>query len=471
MRAAALVRDGLLGPARVDDVRLRVLDVVAIAGVAIGLFTVSWDRLANIQLAGYNVKLPSLVFTIAALAVIPMLWRRRTEFRDRWVRMIGALVALLFVVLVVASLISDRPAAGLAQIVAVVTGALAPSIAVFGVARALPDLVWAMRWFLAGAALASVFGLYQLAAFYLGWPQFITYTGVGVDGEAGRIAAFSYEPAYFANFLILAFGAAVTVAILRGRRLGWVPVFGFAVMLVLVNVRALFFVLPVLVVLLAIRWRQNRRLLLRVVVAAVVVVGVNIGTTSVIAQVTAQAIQQAQPVAPGETPTDVPVATPDPTARADAPTNVLNPNEQSSNAPRLALYKAVLDVSLVRPVLGVGPGNLGGALADSGYMPPNQGTQVVANNIWLQALADGGIVLVLVEAGIVVLMVVQFFRRASSPVQPLIAAWLTVVGVSGMLTSYFFDVKIWVVLGMVIAAVVIRGRTPRLTPARTPATP
>jgi len=466
--AVAMWRRGVLGPAEAAGGRTRVVDVIATVGVAVGLFTVSWDRLANLSLGGYNVKLPSLVFSLAAVAVLPLLVRRRGEFRARWVRTLGLLTAVLVVVLVLSTVLSAHPTAGLAQLAAVVTGALAPGLAVFGLLRTRSDLLWALRWFLAGAALASLFGLYQLAAFYAGWPQFIAYTGVGVDGDAGRISSFSYEPAYFANFIVLAAGAAMSVALLQGRRMGWWVAAAFAVVLVLVNVRALYFVLPVFAVLLAFRWRQNRTVLLRFLVVGAVVIGVDIGAMSAIEQATAQAVQEPQQAAAPEAPRTVaPLPEPDPTARADSPVNVLNPNEQSSNAPRLALYTAVLKASLEEPVLGLGPGNLGPALAADGYIPPNQGTQVVANNVWLQALADGGILLVLTEAGIVALVVVQLFRRATTPLQPLIAAWLAVLGVSGMLTSYFFDVKIWVVLGVVAAAVVIaRGTGTPISSAR-----
>ncbi|WP_375405068.1 O-antigen ligase family protein [uncultured Amnibacterium sp.] len=444
---------------------------MATALTAVGLFTASWDRLANLGVAGYNVKLAPLAFSLAALGSLTLVRERRSLLAHPLVRVLAGLVAAIVLVLVLASAVSARPVAGLTQVVAVLTGSVAPLVALVLLLRRRSDVVWALRWMVGGAALSGAFGLYQLVAFYTGLPQLVPYTGLSVDGSAGRIAAFSYEPAYFANFMLLAAGAAMVIALLQGKRLRWLPIAGFSLVLVLVNVRALVFLLPILAVLLAFRWRQNRRVLLRAVVAGAIIMGLNAGASSVMTQLTqataAQAPAAEAPKAHAGTAVPTPAAgapdlhtatvarEPDAPSGGGTSNGVLDPNEQSSNAPRLALYSAVLRATAQHPLLGVGPGNLRQALVSVGYVAPNQGSQVVANNIWLQAFADGGIPLVLLELGVIVCVIVIFFKRGLAAIQPLSAAWLAVLSVSGMLTSYFFDVKIWAVLAILVAAAVL----------------
>lgn len=428
---------------------------IAAVLLAAGLFTISWERFGDIALGGYNVKLPVVLLSVAALLTIPNWWRwlmslRRAPASVRWIALLAVAAVLLFVV---RGLTSQPLTLGVAQIAAVASGAVAPALAVMGVLRSRSDVVWALRWLIAGAVAASLFGLYQLIAFYTGLPQGVVYTGVGTSGVGGRISAFSYEPAYFAYFLVLALGAVLAVAQLERRGVSWLTLGFFALVLVLVNVRALLFVLPVLVVLLAVDWRRNRVVLLKGVVSGVVALGLVTAATLAIGAL--QRSEQPQVVA--SAPTAAGTAAPAPRATEDTiaappqlPGNVLDPNEPSSNGPRLDLYKAVLTVDLRHPVLGIGPGHLHDALAADHFVASNQGANVVANNVWLQAVADGGVLLLLLEAGVVAGLVVLWWRLRRSAANPIAASLLAVLLVGGMLTSYFFDIKVWVVLAFAL---------------------
>jgi len=434
--------------------RTGVLALVTAVLVAAGLLTVSWERLGNLTVAGYNAKLPVLLFSAAALLAAPRWgrWLRQIRTRSAAVRWTALLAVAVVLVLVIRGLTSLPIGLGLAQIVAVASGAVAPALALLASVRSASDVVWALRWFVTGAVIASLFGFYQLFAFYTGLPQGITYTGVGTSGEGGRISAFNYEPAYFAYFIVLAIGAVIALARLTGRRVSWLAVVFFALVLVLVNVRALLFVLPLLTVLLALQWRANRRLLLRGLLAGVVVFGVvSLVPLAVVAAQDAaapRATSTAADPAPSagsskETGPTVPTA-------PQLPTDVLDPSEPSSNGPRVELYKAVLAVDVQHLAIGVGPGHLRDALAANGYVAPNQGPNVVANNIWLQAAADGGVLLLALEGAVVVALAVLWWRRRRTAAHPLASALLAVLVVGGMLTSYFFDIKIWVVLALVL---------------------
>ena len=208
------------------------------------------------------------------------------------------------------------------------------------------------------------------------------------------------------------------------------------------------------IVLLAIRARRNG-VVLRGIVAVAVVEVLLIVVPVVLTQVLIDAGAPAAGPSASSTPRtgSATAKQPLPAAQVPSATNVLNPNEQSSNAPRLDLYKAVLRAVEPHLLLGVGPGNLRAALAADHYSPPNQTTgQVVANDVWLQALADGGVPLVLLEAAFTVMVVVLALRRAAGPIQPVAAALVVVLVVSGLLTSYFFDIKVWVAFAIVLAS-------------------
>lgn len=483
MRSAFLLPVKQFAPGRT---LARICATVVCVAVALGLFTISWERLGNIAAGPYNVKLPSLLFTIAAVCSVPM-WRARFAelAASRVLRAILLLVPVVLAVLVLAVAVSSSPARGVGQLVAVLTGAVFPAIATLVIVRDRRSLRWTLRWFVAGSLVASIFGLYQLLAFYVGLPQMLGGTDAGVDGVTGRIQGFNYEPAYFAVFIVFALAASASLALVSGRVLAWAPAVWFALVLVLMNVRALAFLLPVLAVLLALRWKANRRLLLRLAVAGTIVLLAN---AVIPAAVTAladpgQAPVSSTPAAAGTAPlageseaprhereADHPRAGEEveaPVRVANPPRALLDPNEESSNGPRLDLYRAVAKVVSAHPVLGVGPGNLGSALQETGYVPPNQSGSIVANNIWLQALADGGVVLLLVELALLVTVALLLLDRGITPVQPLLAAWLAVVLVDGMLTSYFFDLKVWVVLAVIVAAAAFLRKEGPLTPGRT----
>jgi hypothetical protein len=438
--------------------RTGLLAFVTAVLVAAGLLTVSWERLGNLTVAGYNAKLPVLLFSAAALLAAPRWgrWLREIRARSAAVRWTALLAVAVVLVLVVRGLTSLPIGLGLAQIVAVASGAVAPALALLASLRSASDVVWALRWFVTGAVIASLFGFYQLFAFYTGLPQGITYTGVGTSGEGGRISAFNYEPAYFAYFIVLAIGAVIALARLTGRRVSWLAIVFFALVLVLVNVRALLFVLPLLTVLLALQWRANRRLLLRGLLAGVVVFGVVSLVPLAVAAAQDAAAPRATSTAADPARSTVPSAGssketgPTVPAAPQLPTDVLDPSEPSSNGPRVELYKAVLAVDLQHLALGVGPGHLRDALAANGYVAPNQGANVVANNLWLQAAADGGVLLLALEGAVVAALAVLWWRRRRTAAHPLASALLAVLLVGGMLTSYFFDIKIWVVLALVL---------------------
>lgn len=436
------------------------------AATAAGLFTLSWERLANVPVGPFNLKIAVVLFAVSLLLnvagarqALARLWRA-----GRSVRVLLVLLGLVLLWFIVRAAFAVAVASAAAQVLSVFSGAVVPALAVLGVVSTRSDLAWVLRWLISGGIVASVFGLYQLVAFYLGWPQGVAYTGIGAGGSAGRIAAFSYEPAYFAYFLVLILGAVATQARLRGMPVRWSILIFLSAVLALVNVRALLFTVPLLAVLLAGDWTKNRKLLARGAVAAVLgcafafaaPLGVSVVDSALHTSSTSGSSTQQVPAGPTSQPVKDDSPGPSEAGPEPLPQRVLDPAEKSSNGPRLDLYRAVLRVDASYPIVGVGPGGLRGALAAVGYHAPNQGGVIVANNIWLQAGADGGLILVAIELLFLSVLGVLWWLRRGSPEQPLFAALLAVLLVGGMLTSYFFDIKVWIVLVLALSGAVLR---------------
>jgi hypothetical protein len=454
------------GPsAEADGSRFRsVLLRIAAVLVAVGLVTVSWDRLLNVQAGPYNVKLPALVLSVAAVLAllgtrraVPVLVGRGAR------RVVAGLVAAIVLYELVRGLFSASPTAAFAQVAALLSGAVLPAVAVLLVVRTKQHLRWALGWLLVGAVIAAVFGLYQLFAFYTGLPQGIQYVGVGIGTGIGRISAFDYEPAYFAYYMLLVLGAFIALRRLDGGDVGWRPLIAFGAILYLANVRAVPLVAIGIAVLLVLALRWNRRLLVRGAAVLVVTVAVALATPTAVTTI-AGLVPQAAPASDAGSPArdhSDPVVSDSPdAAESDAAVQKgiqsqlqsVDPGEKSSNAPRLGLYSAVLREVAHAPVFGLGAGNLGDALRSNApsAIQDQIGGQVVANNIWLQALADGGAVQLLLELALVVTVLVAALRRRTAAVYPMAAGVLAVIGVGGMLTSYLFDIKVWVVLALAL---------------------
>lgn len=478
-RAVRVLRAGPSPSASAAPGPRSVLLRVAVVLVAVGIFTMSWDRLLNVQVASYNVKLPSLVFSLAALTALVGAGRPLAVLLERGPRRaVMTITAVLLAYELIRGAFSAAPTAAVAQVVAVLSGAVLPAVAVLLVVRSRKDLRWALSWLMAGAVAASLFGLYQLFAFYVGLPQGIPYTGVGIGTGIGRISAFNYEPAYFGYYIVLALGAWIALRRLDGGEIGWRSLIAFGAILYLANVRALPLVAIALGILLLLAFRRNRRLVLRgavVLVATVVLALLTPVAVSAAGQAVSNFVPAQQEAGPGSGPDPQQAEQSPSSEEGEGPSagvqsqlQAVNPNEQSSNAPRLGLYQAVLRQVAADPVFGLGAGNLGPALQRNALsaIQDQIGGQVVANNIWLQALADGGVVQLLMELALVVVVLVAAVKRRSAAVFPMAAAWLAVVGVGGMLTSYFFDIKVWVVLALVLVGLAAgRAEQDRSAPA------
>lgn len=388
----------------------------------LGIFTVSWDRFAQLQVGSFNVKLPTIAFAIALTLTLVDYARLPLQSGTRQ-RVVPLAVWTMVVFGVLGFGALDRTAA-LLQTLTVALGAIVPFFAVYLNIRMFGKVDQALTAFIRGGALAAVFGVYQLVAFYSGLPQVVPYEAR--SGGLGRISSFTYEAGYFGYFLILVIGALFARAALRGEVVNRTHLFMFTGVLILANSRATLFTLPLLFLLLFAGWPKSAtraKLWPALLAAAYLVLVAVVAAPQMFSNIFNRIL------------------------------TVFDPIEASSNAPRLATYSLTWAIARDHPIFGIGAGNL------IRYLPQYGGTlgvnatsnSIVANSAWIQAMLDGGIILLAFEVLSVCVAIRTLFRRRNPVVRMLVAGWISTILVSSAITSYFWDMKLWIVLAMAAA--------------------
>lgn len=389
----------------------------------VGLFTISWDRFATFEVGAFNVKVPTVMF---ALGLVLTLTDRTVMSRFSGTRQPIVGLALLTVLFYAAiGLAADNIVYAQLQTVTVLLGAVIPFLAVYLNVRVFGSLDQALTAFIRGGWLAAIFGLYQLGAFYVGLPQIVAYDARG--GGLGRISSFSYEAGYFGYFMILVVAALFARAVLRGETVKvWHVVFMLLV-LVLANSRATFLTIPIFLVLMF--WRSPSKATRPKIIGWVFFLTV----AGIIF-----AILQPATIA----------------AFADRAATIFDPTEASSNAPRLAVNASSAAIAGDNFWLGIGAGNL------VDYMPLYGGTviegatsnSVIANNVYYQGILDGGIFLLLMQLAVVLYAIRTYYRREHPVSRALMSGWIAAFFVSSVVTSFYWDIKLWAVLALAVAA-------------------
>lgn len=394
----------------------------------VGLFTVSWDKFFQVHLGSFNLKLPVIAF--AASAVLTALDQRKKGNIQLGHPVITAALWVLVAFMFAGLFANDRVLA-LIQLATIITGALPALLACVWNTRLHGNVNAALTAFIRGGVVASVFGLYQLFAFYTGLPQGMIYRAT--SGGMGRISSFSYEAGYFGYFVALVIAALFARAHIRNVDVNKWQLLFFVAVMILANSRATVFVLPLLVVLLLFRRPSSsvKAKLVPIIFFGMVFLGLAWAAFPAFFEAFA--------------------------ARA---ATVFDLTEQTSNAPRLNSFAIAWELIQQNPIVGIGGGNLRDESAIlTGVVDDRlSSNEVIANNVWLQSLLDGGIVLLVAEAAMILSAAVHLYRRKAPAARFLAGGWLTVLLVSSIITSYFFDVKLWAVLGLAVA---VAGYGPR----------
>jgi O-antigen ligase len=142
--------------------------------------------------------------------------------------------------------------------------------------------------------------------------------------------------------------------------------------------------------------------------------------------------------------------------------SIFDPNEASSNARRLTQYSIMLDMISENWLLGIGPGNLFYEVStiDQNVFDGGASNEVVANNIWLQAMSDGGIILAGLHIALVSFVGTKLYLARDDATRTFSAAWLALILVSGLIGSDFYTPARWVLLAFACLASVNDVKSP-----------
>jgi hypothetical protein len=407
--------------------------------ICTGLFLVSSDRFLALPLGSFTLK-PSYIFFWLAFPIVV------ADYSIHRIRRLPApfpglplVIGGLVVVNVLAAVVGISPKLASQQLITIFGGAIVPFLCIgFGVRRRI-HFDRACSALVAGAVTAATYGFYQLIAAHTGLPQGIVYTAV--VGGVGRISAWSYEPAFFVFFLELSLAVVVGDVLAKRKRFKIRPEILLTYLiacLVLANSRAGFISLPVLVLLIlrantAPRRRLNRQSLrfLRIVVVSllvVVLVGLPLGLNA-------------------------------PKYVLDRVQSIANTNEAQSNAVRVNIYRFETQLVKQRPWLGYGPSSFGLMVGNniqiySGADPH----KIAADNLILQSLLDAGFVSLPILL-LFLWLIWRYSRRAKDrQTRIMLSGVITVLLINSMLASFFWDMKLWVILGLAYACERISSR-------------
>jgi len=395
--------------------------------VAVGVFTLSWDRVGNVSVGSSNLKVSALAFVFALI----MSFAPGASITSSVIRRISGLGAVILMMLLFASLLSEHIPEALIQCLRILVGALIPFWATVKCVRSRDDIVYLLTWLVRGMLVAAAFGFYQLMAGYVGLPQLVDNTSL--SGGVGRIAAFSYEPASFGQMVLMAIAALFACSMIQQRPISKFALFVLIVALVLTNSRALFLTIPAFVAL-ARPWSLSKRgatyLLFFGLAIGYLLLVVSLVAPSVLGFISSQMA------------------------------SIFDPNEVSSNARRLSQYAISSDLVSRHWLVGLGPGNLFYSVQamNQNVFDGDAFNKVVANNIWLQAILDGGVLLAVIQGSLIVLVFKRLFLRVPKSTRILSAAWLSLILISGMIGSDFFTPARWVLLGF--ACLALRAEFP-----------
>ena len=314
-------------------------------------------------------------------------------------------------------------AGSMGEVVRVVAGCMIPYAAISRTVSDRADLKYVLKWLLSGSLFASLFGLYQLTAFYVGLPQLVAYDAT--SGGHGRISAFTYEASSFISVVLV--GVAALAALISAEyeiKWAWAWASILAVTAVLANARTLFVEIPFFVAFGSPLGQSPR---LRRFATPAICIATLAGVTFVLLNPGFVAFVHQQFL------------------------SVFNPNEASSNARRLTQYRVTRTLIAQNPIFGIGPGNLYHVLAGNNYgvFDGDSYSTVVVNDMWLQAWLDGGIILLAATSVFVLLVMSAWAKSRRNPVaRPVFGVWIAMTLGAGLVGSNFFETSRWVVLAI-----------------------
>lgn len=403
------------------------------------LFFLPFERIPSLDVGGITIRLNFFFGAVTLLAVIgawaygrikpgqnPIIWPLLSYF-------LAAILSITGAVEVQRSLI----VLGFTLFTASFLGMIVTLL------RTKEDLAKSMRILFAVSAIVVVFGIYQFLGDAVGLPASLTglKEGYGLSTLGfPRIQAFSVEPLYLGNFLLLPFSLLFSALMLQVKGVGkrgwlWLLFALLSLVLILTVSRGAYLAGGVCLLFLMITLPRQTARPAHLLVGGLLFVTVIAGTAVFIQQGRADAMDQfLEHITIGDL------------------------DEGESTQGRLSAFDVAAQAWQDHPWLGIGLGNFGAYVKD--YPDPREleGYDIV-NNEYLEVLAETGL---FGFASLAILLFIVLSRSAiayKATKDPLIRAALagTTSALIGLMVQYnffstLFIVYVWVLLGLVIAA-------------------
>ncbi len=406
-------------------------------GLLTVVFLLPFERIGSIDLSGVTVR-PSQI--VALVTIVAFLWQQLASKKFSFQKnpMVIPTVAFLL-----SNLISLFFAINFTRGVEVFVF----TTFVAGVSFVVPQIVTTkehveklVRILMISAVLVSLFGIYQFIGDLIGLPP--TLTGLGVLYTKAvfgfpRIQSTAAEPLYFANYLLIPIGVALSLLLnAKKQNTFWwlVVIMLFVVNFLLTLSRGGYVGFVGLVIVLAIAHykhvfsKKNLALYGIIFGVAAVAFGFLIGFSS--------------------------------NAREAVNTfwgQAFNFSSGASIEERQGTVSQALWQFAGHPIFGIGPGNFGPAIAERPLVTPTAGWLIV-NNETIELLTETGIVgltLFVLVLAIVFFRSIRAFRAARDPyiknvLAGLLAAFVAVF-IQYQSFSTLFVLHVWVLMGLLVA--------------------
>lgn len=407
-------------------------------GFLLIIFFLPFERVPTYSLAGVDIRINTLLGFLTLFA-----WLGAIMFNSKKWKIEPNAISLPLGLFFIALLLSLTQALALTRSIEVLVFTLftiALSVMTVNMISNLNNLKKTVLVLLASATFVGIFGLFQFAGDIIGLPQSITLLKVGYTSAVfgfPRIQAFSMEPLYFANYLLIPLSLVMAYffgkvdIIKRWMLIGILTILLVNFVLTLSRGGYLGLIITSLMFILlysrqVFTWRNAAILVVIFVVFLGVVFALSKGKSNAISSFVKQATGQDAKVG------------------------------SESIQGRLMSYDAALKIYKDHPVFGIGLGNYGPATVNYSPIPPRGGWPVV-NNEYFEILAESGTVGGITFGLLLLVVIIRSLIALKHVKDPFLKA--TMFGLfaafMGILTQYnFFStlyiIHIWVLIGLLI---------------------
>lgn len=404
-------------------------------GVAALIFFLPFERIPTVEIADFTLKINHVVGgLVMALFFLDLLFNKRKLKPNP-----TALPVTFFALALVISLATTT--AGIRSVVFITLDLFV--ILLFLIIPQLVDtgaklkrVVTVLLW---SAGAVAVFGLYQFGADLAGLPSSISGLDPGYSSRVfgfPRVQAFSREPLYLGNYLLVPLGAMAGLLFAKLARPGLVPLALLTLLTFILTLsRGAFVALAVAVVfLIVVAFRKIvnfRTVFWGATILILTVVGFNMIFNRL---------------------------NPDLKERFLAHATVADYRKGESTQGRLNAFTKALNAFEEKPITGIGLGGYGMYVLNYPSEAPSGGWFIV-NNQYLELLAETGIIGLAAFLFLVVVIIsrslVAYFKTRDSFAQSMLLG-LTAAFVGTLVQYNFFStvaiIHIWILMGLIVAA-------------------